>query len=148
MKYEKNEEMEIFWIKNYCQKKYYEKAMMMNSKDNEIIHDIFTRINNAENYKNLKNLIQENFNSNSQLKLEQAIRAKRKRYYDAQNQHTKKKSIDLEYAVWKKLSDKSIELGSSLSETIEYLISETNKKTKVSKKFKDIKKDLNHLLNL
>ena len=148
MKYEKNEEMEILWIKNYCQKKYYEKAMMTNSTDNEIIHDIFTRINNAENYKNLKNLIQENFNSNSQLKLEQAIRAKRKRYYDAQNQHTKKKSIDLEYAVWKKLSDKSIELGSSLSETIEYLISETNKKTKVSKKFKDIKNDLNHLLNL
>ena len=105
-------------------------------------------VNRLKNYKNLKNIIRESFNSNSQLKLEQAIRAKRKRFYDAQNQHTKKKSIDLEYAVWRKLSDKSVELGSSLSETIEYLIPETNKKTKVSKKFKDIKKDLNHLLNL
>ncbi|CAM3424825.1 Ter macrodomain-binding protein MatP [Paraphotobacterium marinum] len=148
MKYEKNEEIEILWIKDYCKKKYYEKVILTNSTDNEIIHDIFTRINNAKNYKNLKNIIRESFNSNSQLKLEQAIRAKRKRFYDAQNQHTKKKSIDLEYAVWRKLSDKSVELGSSLSETIEYLISETNKKTKVSKKFKDIKKDLNHLLNL
>ena len=37
-------------------------------------------------------------------KLDQAIRARRKRFFNAEKQSTKKKSIDLEYGVWLRLS--------------------------------------------
>ncbi|WP_318441844.1 Ter macrodomain-binding protein MatP [Photobacterium leiognathi] len=60
-------------------------------------------------------------------KLGQSIRAKRKRYFDSEQRHTKKKSIDIEYEVWEKLSTFSKEIGGTLSETIEFLLSEVDK---------------------
>ena len=71
---------------------------------------------------NILDWIDDNISDEYDRKLKQAIRAKRKRHFNAEQQHTKKKSVDLDYAVWQKLSDKSQELGATLSETIELLI--------------------------
>ncbi|OLQ69997.1 Ter macrodomain-binding protein MatP [Photobacterium proteolyticum] len=81
-------------------------------------------------------------------KLKQAIRAKRKRHFNAEQVHTRKKSIDLDYRVWEKLAEKSRELDCTLSDTIEYLLSESNKTEQASKKVLDIKNDLHDLLDI
>ena len=57
-------------------------------------------------------------------KLKQAIRAKRKRHFNAERLHTRKKSIDLDYRVWERLSERAQGLDATLSDTIEYLLSE------------------------
>ncbi len=80
-------------------------------------------------------------------KLKQAIRAKRKRHYNAEQVHTRKKSIDLDYRVWEKLSLKANELGCTLSDTIEYLLSEASRTEKVSRKVSTLKEDLSKLLS-
>lgn len=78
-------------------------------------------------------------------KLKQAIRAKRKRHFNAEYPHTKKKSIDLDYHVWEKLSEKAHELDSTLSDAIDYLISESEN---ANRKVKNIREDLSKLLEL
>ncbi|MDC0612640.1 macrodomain Ter protein MatP [Vibrio sp.] len=80
-------------------------------------------------------------------KLKQAIRAKRKRHFNAEQVHTRKKSIDLDYRVWEKLSVRANDLGCTLSEAIEYLLSEASKSEKANKKMSSLKEDLSKLLS-
>jgi hypothetical protein len=81
------------------------------------------------------------------IKLKQAIRAKRKRHFNAEQVHTRKKSIDLDYRVWEKLSVRANDLGCTLSEAIEYLLSEAAKSEKASQTMSSLKEDLNRLLS-
>ncbi len=81
-------------------------------------------------------------------KLKQAIRAKRKRHFNAEQEHTRKKSIDLDFRVWEKLSIKAQELDATLSDTIEYLIGEANRSQNANKKVDALKKDLSSLLDM
>ncbi len=90
--------------------------------------------------------IEEHISPELENKLKQAIRAKRKRHFDAEQEHTKKKSIDLDFAVWKKLSIRAKELDSTLSDTIEYLLSEASRTETSSKRVNTLKKDLQSLL--
>lgn len=80
-------------------------------------------------------------------KLKQAIRAKRKRHFNAEQVHTKKKSIDLDYRVWEKLSQRANELGCTLSDAIEYLVSEASRSEQASKTVTSLKEDLSALLS-
>lgn len=80
-------------------------------------------------------------------KLKQAIRAKRKRHFNAEQVHTRKKSIDLDYRVWEKLSERATELGCTLSDAIEYLLSEASRSEKASRTVSSLKQDLNKLLS-
>jgi len=80
-------------------------------------------------------------------KLKQAIRAKRKRHFNAEQVHTRKKSIDLDYRVWEKLSLQANELGCTLSEAIEYLLSEASKSEKANQTMSSLKEDLSRLLS-
>ncbi len=80
-------------------------------------------------------------------KLKQAIRAKRKRHFNAEQIHTKKKSIDLDYRVWEKLSYRANELGCTLSDAIEYLLSEASRSEKASQAVSSLKEDLTKLLD-
>ncbi len=82
------------------------------------------------------------------IKLKQAIRAKRKRHFNAEQTHTRKKSIDLDYRVWEKLSNKAQELDATLSDTIEILLSEANRSNKADEKVSELKRDLSQLLDL
>ncbi|CAH0533481.1 Macrodomain Ter protein [Vibrio stylophorae] len=90
--------------------------------------------------------IEHHMNPALEVKLKQAIRAKRKRHYNRAQTHTRKKSIDLDYRVWEKLSQKAKLLDATLSDTIEFLLSEAGKKEHANQKVEDIRKDLHQLL--
>ena len=49
-------------------------------------------------------------------------------FFNAEKQSTKKKSIDLEYGVWLRLSKYSRKMKMTLSETITYMIDERESK--------------------
>ena len=80
------------------------------------------------------------------VKLDQAIRARRKRFFNAEKQHTKKKSIDLEYAVWNRLSKYSRKMNMTLSETISYMIDERESKALFESKMSTMRAGLKDLL--
>ena len=61
-------------------------------------------------------------------------------------QHTKKKSIDLEYAVWQRLSRYSRKMKMTLSETITYMIDERESKAQVENQMAAMKNSLKNLL--
>ncbi|WP_025673512.1 macrodomain Ter protein MatP [Salinivibrio socompensis] len=86
--------------------------------------------------------------SSLEKKLKQAIRAKRKRHFNAEQEQTRKKSIDLDYRVWEKLSQKAHELDATLSDTIEYLLSEASRSESANKQVDTLKQDLNNLLDM
>jgi hypothetical protein len=90
--------------------------------------------------------IQKHMNLDLENKLKQAIRAKRKRHFNAEQEHTRKKSIDLDYRVWEKLSLRAQDLDSTLSDTIEYLLSEASRTEKASQTVSSLKADLHELL--
>ena len=90
--------------------------------------------------------IQKHMNPDLENKLKQAIRAKRKRHFNAEQEHTRKKSIDLDYRVWEKLSLRAQDLDSTLSDTIKYLLSEASRTEKASQTVSSLKADLHELL--
>ncbi len=55
--------------------------------------------------------IDNNMSRDLENKLKQAIRAKRKRHFNSEQMHTRKKSIDLDYRVWEKASGKIARVG-------------------------------------
>ena len=81
------------------------------------------------------------------IKLDQAIRARRKRFFNAEKQSTKKKSIDLEYGVWLRLSKYSRKMKMTLSETITYMIDERESKALYESQMTAMKAGLKNLLN-
>ncbi|EJS89694.1 Ter macrodomain organizer matS-binding protein, partial [Pasteurella multocida subsp. multocida str. Anand1_buffalo] len=80
------------------------------------------------------------------IKLDQAIRARRKRFFNGEKQSTKKKSIDLEYAVWLRLSRYSRKMKMTLSETITYMIDERESKAQYEHQISAMKAGLKDLL--
>ena len=60
--------------------------------------------------------------------MKQTIRARRKRHFNAEHQHTRKKSIDLEFMVWQRLAGLAQRRGKTLSETIVQLIEDAEHK--------------------
>ncbi|MGB2079748.1 MAG: macrodomain Ter protein MatP [Vibrio sp.] len=125
MKYQQLENLETGWKWQYLIRKWQNNDVICRFIDSSEVNASIERLHAAENQPELiESWIDQEMDPSLIVKLNQAIRAKRKRYFNAENQHTKKKSIDLEYAVWEKLSKKANELDSTLSDTIEYLLSE------------------------
>ena len=79
-------------------------------------------------------------------KPQQAIRARRNRFFYAAKQTTHQKSIDLEYAVWLRLSKYSRKMKMTLSETIMYMIDEREKKALYESQMSAMKAGLKDLL--
>ncbi|OMP99914.1 Ter macrodomain-binding protein MatP, partial [Haemophilus influenzae] len=71
---------------------------------------------------------------------------RRKRFFNGEKQHTKKKSIDLEYAVWLRLSKYSRKMKMTLSETITYMIDERESKAQFENQMAAMKTSLKNLL--
>ncbi|EEX65594.1 macrodomain Ter protein [Vibrio metoecus] len=148
MKYQQLENLECGWKWQYLINKW---------KDGEAITHYIDRSEIESAVQKLKMLehdptqvlvwIEEHMSPELDNKLKQAIRAKRKRHFNAEQIHTRKKSIDLDYRVWEKLSHKANELGCTLSDAIEYLLSEASRSEKASKTVNSLKEDLNRLLS-
>ena len=79
-------------------------------------------------------------------RMKQTIRARRKRHFNAEHQHTRKKSIDLEFIVWQRLAGLAQRRGKTLSETIVQLIEDAENKDKYANKMSSLKQDLQALL--
>ncbi|EOT3923724.1 Ter macrodomain-binding protein MatP, partial [Citrobacter freundii] len=62
------------------------------------------------------------------------------------HQHTRKKSIDLEFIVWQRLAGLAQRRGKTLSETIVQLIEDAENKEKYANKMSSLKHDLQALL--
>lgn len=68
-------------------------------------------------------------------------------FFNAEKQSTKKKSIDLEYGVWLRLSKYSRKMKMTLSETITYMIDERESKALYESQMTAMKAGLKNLLN-
>ena len=122
-KYQQLENLECGWKWGYLNSKILTGCNVTRWIDSSEVNSSVECLRQMENSPlNILDWIDDNISDEYDRKLKQAIRAKRKRHFNAEQQHTKKKSVDLDYAVWQKLSDKSQELGATLSETIELLI--------------------------
>lgn len=79
-------------------------------------------------------------------RMKQTIRARRKRHFNAEHQHTRKKSIDLEFMVWQRLAGLAQRRGKTLSETVVQLIEDAEHKEKYASQMSTLKNDLQALL--
>lgn len=148
MKYQQLENLEAGWKWTYLVKKWKEgEAITCHIDSSEADAAIQSLLTIEHEPTKVIEWIGKHMSAVLENKLKQAIRAKRKRHFNAEQVHTRKKSIDLDYRVWEKLAEKSQELGSTLSDTIEYLLSESNRTETVTKTVSDIRKDLSDLLD-
>lgn len=148
MKYQQLENLECGWKWNYLVKKWKEGESITRHIDSSEADVAVQNLLKLEHQPTgVLEWIEENMSLELDNKLKQAIRAKRKRHFNAEQVHTKKKSIDLDYRVWEKLSQRANELGCTLSDAIEYLVSEASRSEQASKTVTSLKEDLSALLS-
>lgn len=148
MKYQQLENLECGWKWQYLVKKWKEGVAITCHLDSSAADHAVQQLIDIEHEPTLVlEWIETHMSAELDNKLKQAIRAKRKRHYNAEQIHTKKKSIDLDYRVWEKLSNRAGELDCTLSDAIEYLLSEASRSEKASKTVSSLKEDLSKLLS-
>ncbi|WP_426099294.1 macrodomain Ter protein MatP [Providencia sp. PROV200] len=81
-------------------------------------------------------------------RMKQSIRARRKRHFNAEHPHTRKKSIDLNFSVWQRLSNLAVKRNKTLSETIIQLIEDAEHKDKYESQMSSLKQDLQAILGI
>lgn len=149
MKYQQLENLEAGWKWSYLVKKWKDGDTVTKYIDSSEIQTAIDALMAIEHEPTRVNQwIEQHMSPALDNKLKQAIRAKRKRHFNAEQEHTRKKSIDLDYRVWERLSQKAHELDATLSDTIEYLLSEANRTESASKQVDALKKDLSNLLDM
>ncbi|OOF17528.1 Ter macrodomain-binding protein MatP [Salinivibrio sp. PR932] len=149
MKYQQLENLEAGWKWAYLVKKWKDGDTVTKYIDSSEIQTAIDALMAIEHEPTRVNQwIEKHMSPALDNKLKQAIRAKRKRHFNAEQEHTRKKSIDLDYRVWERLSQKAHELDATLSDTIEYLLSEANRTESASKQVDALKKDLSNLLDM
>ncbi len=147
MKYQKLENQEANWKWLYLIKKHREGENITRYEENSLREDKVLQLINAKNYPAaIEEWIKTHLAHNLVIKLDQAIRARRKRFFNGEKQATKKKSIDLEYAVWLRLSKYSRKMKMTLSETITYMIDERESKALYESQMSAMKAGLKDLL--
>ena len=147
MKYQKLENQEANWKWLYLIKKHREGENITRYEENSLREDKVLQLINAKNYPMaIEEWIKTHLAHNLVIKLDQAIRARRKRFFNGEKQATKKKSIDLEYAVWLRLSKYSRKMKMTLSETITYMIDERESKALYESQMSAMKAGLKDLL--
>ncbi len=147
MKYQKLENQEANWKWLYLIKKHREGENITRYEENSLREDKVLQLINAKNYPvAIEEWIKAHLAHNLVIKLDQAIRARRKRFFNGEKQATKKKFIDLEYAVWLRLSKYSRKMKMTLSETITYMIDERESKALYESQMSAMKAGLKDLL--
>lgn len=147
MKYQQLENLECGWKWQYLINKWKDGETISRHIDSSEADNAIRLLKSLEHEPVLVlDWIDNHMSSDLDNKLKQAIRAKRKRHFNSEQVHTKKKSIDLDYRVWEKLSNRANELGCTLSDAIEYLLSEASRTEKASRTVNSLKEDLSKLL--
>lgn len=149
MKYQQLENLECGWKWTYLIKKHREGEAITHyiekSAAEQVVSDLIALENNPVG---VLNWINEHMNPHLNNKLKQTIRAKRKRHFNAEQQHLRKKSIDLEFFVWQRLANLAKRRHATLSETIIQLLEDGEKKEHYADKMSSLKHDLECLLNV
>lgn len=147
MKYQKLENQEANWKWIYLIRKHREGENITRYEEKSLQESIVAELLESQNYpEKIENWIKQHLSQALPIKLDQAIRARRKRFFNAEKQSTKKKSIDLEYAVWLRLSKYSRKMNMTLSETITYMIDERESKALYESQMSAMKNSLKNLL--
>ncbi|VEI57607.1 Ter macrodomain organiser, MatS-binding protein, MatP [Pasteurella multocida] len=147
MKYQKLENQEAHWKWLYLIKKHREGENITRYEEKSLRESITLQLVEKQNQpQKIEEWIQSHLAQDLIVKLDQAIRARRKRFFNGEKQSTKKKSIDLEYAVWLRLSRYSRKMKMTLSETISYMIDERESKAQFENQMSAMKAGLKDLL--
>lgn len=147
MKYQKLENQEADWKWTYLVKKIRNGENITRYQERSLQQDKSSELLQLQNYPVLiENWVKQHLSPELMVKLDQAIRARRKRFFNAEKRSTKKKSIDLEYAVWSRLSKHSRKMRMTLSETIMYMIDEAENKELYANQMHIMKINLKELL--
>ncbi|MFD1805601.1 macrodomain Ter protein MatP [Pasteurella oralis] len=147
MKYQKLENQEAHWKWLYLIKKHREGENITAYEEKSLREDKIQQLISYQNKpQQIEEWIVQHLSPQLIIKLDQAIRARRKRFFNGEKQSTKKKSIDLEYAVWLRLSRYSRKMKMTLSETITYMIDERESKAQFESQMSAMKAGLKDLL--
>lgn len=147
MKYQQLENLESGWKWKYLVKKHREGELITRYIEASAAQEAVEQLLTLENVPVLvQSWIDQHMNPALHNRMKQTIRARRKRYFNAEHQHTRKKSIDLEYLVWQRLAGLAQRRGNTLSETVVQLIEDAERKEKVESKMSTLKQDLQAML--
>ena len=147
MKYQQLENLESGWKWKYLVKKHREGELITRYIESSAAQEAVDVLLSLENEPVLVNgWIDKHMNPELVNRMKQTIRARRKRHFNAEHQHTRKKSIDLEFIVWQRLAGLAQRRGKTLSETIVQLIEDAENKEKDANKMSSLKQDLQALL--
>lgn len=148
MKYQQLENLESGWKWKYLVKKHREGELITRYIEASAAQEAVEQLLTLENVPVLvQNWIDQHMNPALHNRMKQTIRARRKRHFNAEHQHTRKKSIDLEYLVWQRLAGLARRRGNTLSETVVQLIEDAERKEKVESKMSTLKQDLQAMLS-
>ncbi|HHZ5821518.1 TPA: macrodomain Ter protein MatP [Escherichia coli] len=147
MKYQQLENLESGWKWKYLVKKHREGELITRYIEASAAQEAVDVLLSLENEPVLVNgWIDKHMNPELVNRMKQTIRARRKRHFNAEHQHTRKKSIDLEFIVWQRLAGLAQRRGKTLSGTIVQLIEDAENKEKYANKMSSLKQDLQALL--
>ncbi|EHX2159066.1 macrodomain Ter protein MatP [Escherichia coli] len=147
MKYQQLENLESGWKWKYLVKKHREGELITRYIETSAAQEAVDELLSLENEPVLVNgWIDKHMNPELVNRMKQTIRARRKRHFNAEHQHTRKKSIDLEFIVWQRLAGLAQRRGKTLSETVVQLIEDAENKEKYANKMSSLKQDLQALL--
>lgn len=148
MKYQQLENLESGWKWKYLVKKHREGEAITRYIESSAAQDAVSQLLVLEhNPVQVLAWIDAHMNPALVNRMKQTIRARRKRHFNAEHQHTRKKSIDLEFAVWQRLASLAQRRGNTLSGTIVQLIEDAERKEKYANKMSTLKEDLRALLD-
>ncbi|MGL4726946.1 MAG: macrodomain Ter protein MatP [Scandinavium sp.] len=147
MKYQQLENLESGWKWKYLVKKHREGELITRYIETSAAQEAVEILLTFENKPvQVNEWIDQHMNPALFNRMKQTIRARRKRHFNAEHQHTRKKSIDLEFIVWQRLAGLAQRRGKTLSETVVQLIEDAENKEKYASKMTTLKQDLQALL--
>ncbi|WP_304169466.1 macrodomain Ter protein MatP [Lonsdalea britannica] len=148
MKYQQLENLECGWKWKYLVKKHREGESITRFIEQSAADEAVNALLRMEDQPaKVLQWIDSYLNPALENRMKQTIRARRKRHFNAEHQHTRKKSIDLEYLVWQRLAGLAHRRGCTLSETIVQLIEDAEHKEKYATQMSTLKQDLQAMLN-
>ncbi|QLB20877.1 Ter macrodomain-binding protein MatP [Vespertiliibacter pulmonis] len=147
MRYQKLDIQEANWKWKYLLKKHREGENITKYEEQSYIELKIQKLVTLQNSpEEIEDWIKSEMTADQRRRMRQSIRARRKRFFNAEKQSTRKKSIDLDYSSWVRLSQQANEMEMTLSETIHYLIDEIENKQIYTEQVNKMKENLKKLL--
>lgn len=148
MKYQQLENLESGWKWKYLVKKHREGEPITRYIEYSAAEQAVSELLQLESAPiKVLEWIAANMNPDLDNRMKQTIRARRKRHFNAEQQHTSKKSIDLDFLVWQRLAGLATRRGTTLSETVVQLIEDAERKEHYASQMSLLKQDLKAILS-